>query len=489
MPGEGATLGEVAAALGATVESPQVMVTDVHHDSRRVGPGELFVAIVGATSDGHDFAAAAVARGAAGVVVERRLDLDVPQIVVADARAALAAAASAVHRHPGKRLRIVGVTGTNGKTTVTHMVEALCRDAGLATGLIGTLGARIGEDPVPLERTTPEASDTQRLFARMVAAGVDVVAMEVSSHALELHRADAIDFRVAAFTNLSQDHLDFHPDMEAYFAAKASLFTAGRAERAVVWVDDAWGERMAAASAVPVTRVGAGPGDDVSGTTLHTDAWGSDVRFAAGEKSCDVRLPLPARFNVANALVAAAVGLELGIPFETLCAGLARLPQVPGRFEAVAGERPFQVVVDYAHTPDAVAGAIGEARALVGGRVLALVGAGGDRDRAKRPLMGSAAAEADVTVVTSDNPRSEDPDAIVSEVVAGIPQTHPMIVEPDRRKAIGRILAEARPGDIVLVLGKGHEQGQEFAGGRIEPFDDRRVVREKAIVVLGGAAP
>lgn len=486
MPADGSRLSEVAAELGVTFHGPDVALDDVLHDSRNAVPGSLFVAIRGSNVDGHDHAAAAISRGSTAIIVERRLAVNVPQLLVVDSRAALARAAAVVHGHPSRRLPIVGVTGTNGKTTVTHMIEAVARSSGMTTGLIGTLGARIGIRELPLARTTPESSDIQRLFAEMVDARVDLVAMEVSSHALALHRCDAIHFRVAAFTNLSRDHLDFHGDMESYFAEKARLFSGDRSAAAVIWVDDPWGARLAATTPIPMVRVGFEAAADVSGSRLDVDARGSTFTLRAGDREARVRIPVAARFNVANALVASAACLESGIPFDDVCRGLETLPQIPGRFELVPGPWRFQAIVDYAHTPDAVAAVIKEARLLAPGRVLVLLGAGGDRDQEKRPLMGAAAATADLTFVTSDNPRSEDPAAIVAEVVGGVPKAAYLVVEIDRRTAIRTALGMAREGDIVLVLGKGHEQGQEFADGLVAPFDDRLVVKEEGTALAGG---
>lgn len=481
------TLRDVASALGSDFTGANVALADVHHDSREARAGSLFAAIVGAQADGHDHARGAVARGAAALLVERRLPLDVPQIVVTDSRAAMATAAAVVHGRPSQHLDIIGITGTNGKTTVAHMVEWIGRSAGKTTGLIGTLGARIGSRRVTLERTTPESSDVQRLLAEMVGASVGLVAMEVSSHALALSRVDEITYAVAAFTNLSRDHLDFHGDMDAYFAQKSRLFVPERADHAVIWVDDPWGARLARATQLPVVTVGFGKGSDVAAERLVTAAGKSSFTFHADGQSSAVTIPVPAAFNVANALVAAAACLEAGIEFDQVCAGLETLQPVPGRFEVVPGSWEFQVLVDYAHTPEAVATAIGEARRLTDGRVLAVVGAGGDRDPEKRPLMGAAAATADLAFVTSDNPRSEDPQAIIAAVVSGVGDRERLVVEPDRRAAIRAAVRSARADDIVLVLGKGHEQGQEFSDGRKEPFDDRVVAREEAME-MGGAA-
>jgi len=449
-------------------------ITDLDHDSRRVGPGVGFVAVPGATSDGHDFASTAVAAGAPALVVERPLDLAVPQLVVERVRPLMAALAAEVHGHPSLALVVIGVTGTNGKTTVTHMVEAIAGAAGRRTGLIGTVGARIGDNPEPLDHTTPEATELQRLLHQMVDAGVEVVAMEVSSHALALGRADEIVFDVVAFTNLSQDHLDFHVDMERYFAAKRSLFVSERAARAVVFVDDAWGRRLAGEITLPTWTVGFTPDRDVSATRTIATAAGTTMRIATpvGELTATVRLA--GGFNAANALVAAACALAAGIPGGAVATGLAAMPPVPGRFEPVDGGQDFAVIVDYAHTPDAIAAVVAAVRPLTAGRVIAVGGAGGDRDRAKRPMMGAALAAADLAVLTSDNPRSEDPAGILAEVAAGVPPGATVVVEPDRRLAIRRALAAAATGDIVLVLGKGHETGQQIGATRI-PFDDRKV--------------
>ncbi len=477
----GSDLAALAAAVGGTLAgSGSIVVTDVTHDSRQAGPGCVFVAIVGYSADGHEFCSEAVANGAAAVVVSRPVDVDVPRILVPDTRRVLAPLAAAVHGHPSERLRVVGVTGTNGKTSVTYFVEALAAHAGLATGLVGTVQTRIGRDVVPTlpvgsARTTPEATDLQRLFRVMVDRGVDVAAVEVSSHALALGRVDETRFEVAAFTNLSQDHLDFHGDMEEYFAAKAALFSPDRARRAVIWTDDPYGRRIADRCELPLLTVGTGGA--LSADIVASGVEGTDVVVAFPDGSRrPVRLPLPGRFTVDNALVATACGLALGIDPGTLVEGLASLPPVPGRFEIVSGDDPVAVVVDYAHTPAGIAAAVAAMRDLVGGRVIVVFGAGGDRDTTKRPAMGEAAAAADLVVVTSDNPRSEDAEAIIDAIVSGIPPESSILRIPDRQEAIGAAIRSAAPGDAVLVLGKGHERGQEI-GGRIVPFDDRLVAR------------
>jgi UDP-N-acetylmuramoyl-L-alanyl-D-glutamate--2,6-diaminopimelate ligase len=476
-PGE--SLGRLARAVGADlVGDGSVHVTDVTHDSRQVGPGTLFVAVTGFRLDGHEFAAAAVDAGAPAIAVERRLPVDVPQLICTDTRAALGPLAAAVHGRPADDLDIVGITGTNGKTTVAYLVESLLRQAGHSVGLIGTIQTRIDGQAIPTLRTTPEASDLQRILAAMRDRGADTVSMEVSSHALRLQRVEAVRFRVAAFTNLSQDHLDFHGSMEEYFEVKAGLFEPARAEQAVIWVDDPHGARLAADARIPVTTVSAEGEGDLSAVVDAVDLEGTDmtVTFPDGTVRT-ARLPLPGRFNVANGLIAMACALRLGLDPETVTAGLAEAEAAPGRFERVSTpDDQVTVIVDYAHTPAGIEHVVRAARELATGAVVAVVGAGGDRDRGKRPAMGAAAATADRVVVTNDNPRSEDPAAIIDSVMSGIPEQGRAVRIPDRAEAIDQAIRAASPGDVVLVLGKGHERGQEVAD-RILPFDDRIVCR------------
>ena len=472
-------LSEIAARLtgGGHVVGADPLITGVTHDSRAVGPGDLFVAIPGAVADGHDYVERALASGAAAVAVER--DVDGPsRIVVPDARAALPWLAAAAYGDPSHHLPVVGVTGTNGKTTVTHLLEQIVIASGRTPGVVGTIGARIGRTEESVARTTPEASDLQRLLAEMVDAGVDVAAIEVSSHALSLHRVDAIRFRVAAFTNLMQDHLDFHGDMDRYFAAKASLFTPDRADHAVIGVDDEAGREIATSTAVPTTTVALDGDADITASSLDESFDGSSFSVNTPTGSFPAHLPIPGRFNVHNALVAGAIALTLGIDAEAVIRGLASVTTIPGRFERVACDNGPAVVVDYAHTPDAIEAIVRGARQLSTGRIIVVFGAGGDRDREKRPAMGRAAGSADLVVLTTDNPRSEDPDAIRASVRSGMEASAVVVEEPDRRRAIRRGLEAAGPDDFVLILGKGHEGGQESAG-RTEPFDDRVVAREE----------
>jgi UDP-N-acetylmuramoyl-L-alanyl-D-glutamate--2,6-diaminopimelate ligase len=384
----------------------------------------------------------------------------------------MAPVAAAFHGHPSDALRVVGITGTNGKTTVAYLVQAILEAHGWPTGVIGTLSGA---------RTTPEAPLLQAELAGFRDEGRRAVAMEVSSHALVQHRVDAVHFAVAVFTNLSQDHLDYHGSMDAYFEAKAQLFRAERAEVAVINADDPAGRMLLERGGVRTVAYSLADAVD-----LEVGREGSTFRW----EGVPVSLLLGGRFNVANALAAATAARELDVPAEAVAAGLAAVRGVPGRFERIEAGQPFTVVVDYAHTPDGLEQALRSAREMAGdGRVVVVFGCGGDRDRSKRPRMGEVATRlADMAVLTSDNPRSEDPQAIIDEVRAGVTRTDVLVVEPDRRAAIEGALAEAEAGDVVLVAGKGHETGQEQAG-RVEPFDDRDVAREALAHAVGGGGP
>ena len=460
-----------AAGTGAA----RVEITALAYDDREAAPGTLFFCVPGFTRDGHDFAPAAVQRGAAALVVQRPLGLGVPEVLVEDVRGAMAPAAAALHGDPTAAMELVGITGTNGKTTTAYLVRALLTAAGRQTGLLGTVQSVVGGVETPAVRTTPEAIDLQATFAAMHAAGDVACVMEVSSHALALRRADAIHWDVAVFTNLTQDHLDFHPTMEDYFAAKRRLFTAGSPVAAVVNIDDAYGRRLAAELPDAVTY-----GIDASDAALRA----TDVRFdlhgssfRVGELRCT--LPLPGRFNVLNALAAIAAVRALGVDDDTIAAALPTAARAPGRFEPIDEGQPFAVLVDYAHTPDSLENVLAAARPLTDGQVISVFGCGGDRDRGKRPQMGEISARlADRTYVTSDNPRSEAPSAIIDDILAGIDDRAGVVAIEDRRAAIEAAVAAASPGDVVVIAGKGHEQGQEFAGGRKIPFDDATVARE-----------
>ena len=466
-------------------DGPDVDVVALAYDNRAVKPGTLFFCVPGFTRDGHDFAGDAVARGAAALVVQRPLGLGVPEVLVDDVRAAMARAAARLHGDPTAELAVVGITGTSGKTTTTYIVRHLLEAAGRRCGLLGGVTSIVGGEERSAVRTTPEAIDLQATFREMLDAGDRACAMEVSSHALELRRADGIHFAVAAFTNLSQDHLDFHPDMESYFAAKERLFTEFDVGRRIVVVDDVWGRRLAGSFPDAVTVSLDGPADWQAVDHCAGLAGNAfTVRSPAGEAA--VELPLRGRFNSANALVALAAGDALGLELGQMAEALASVTPVPGRVQAVDEGQGFALLVDYAHKPGALEKVLASARELATGRVIVVFGAGGDRDRAKRPVMGEIAARlADVAIVTSDNPRSEPPEAIIDEIFTGIPSgAFHVEREADRRAAIARAVELAEPGDVVVIAGKGHEQGQELAGGRKEPFDDVEVAREALRAVL-----
>jgi UDP-N-acetylmuramoyl-L-alanyl-D-glutamate--2,6-diaminopimelate ligase len=447
---------------------PDIEISGLAYDNRAVAPGTLFFCVPGFTRDGHDFAADAIERGAAALVVQRPLGLGVPEVQVDDVRVAMAQAAARFFGDPTAQLNVIGITGTNGKTTTAFLVRDLL---GRPCGLLGTVKNVVAGVDRVVVRTTPEAIELQRTFREMLDGGDEACAMEVSSHALELHRVDGVHFSVALFTNLTQDHLDFHRDMEAYFEAKRRLFEVAEGPR-IVNADDEYGRRLPA----DVT-FGIDSEADYRAVELEIGQAGCRFRALTPDGEFAVSIPLPGRFNVLNALGAWAAARALGTPAEEIAQRLPRAGRVPGRFEPVEAGQPFAVLVDYSHTPDSLENALLAAREVSGGRVICVFGCGGDRDRAKRPLMGEIACRlADLAIVTSDNPRSEDPEAIIAEVMRGcLPGTE---AELDRRKAIFRAVGEAQPGDVVLIAGKGHEQGQEFENGRKEPFDDVTVARE-----------
>ncbi len=456
-----------------------VEIAGLAYDSRRVEPGTLFFCVRGQRSDGHDFAPGAVERGAVALVVERALDLDVPQVRVADARAAMAPIAVRFFGEPTEELRVAGVTGTNGKTTTAFLIRHVLESQGTRTGLLGTVKRVVGGVEEEVERTTPEAIDLQETFRRMLDAGDAACAMEVSSHALALERTAGVGFAVAVFTNLTQDHLDFHGDMADYFAAKRQLFTSGQADRALVNLDDSHGAGLAREIDCLTFSPSGAEAADFRALDVAFDASGSSFHCVAPDGETDVRMPLPGHFNVENALAALGACHVLGVGIEAGGAALADAGRVPGRFEPVDADQSFAVLVDYAHTPDSLENLLHAARRLTAGRLIVVFGCGGDRDREKRPLMGEIAARlSDVCIVTSDNPRSEEPGAIIAEILAGVPYVGDVEVQPDRRAAIGVALTAAEPGDTVVIAGKGHEQGQELAGGRVIPFDDRVVARD-----------
>ena len=454
--------GTLQAGGNGGVETP---IIDATHDSRAVQPGWLYCCVPGSRADGHDFAPAAVEAGAAALLVERVLDAidTIPQIVVPSTRAAMGPVAAAIHHHPSKAMAVIGVTGTNGKSSIVQLLSDIFSHAGRRTEIIGTLkGAR----------TTPEATDLQRMLAEARDSGCEMVAVEVSSHALDMGRVDGTHFASAIFTNLGRDHLDYHHTVEAYFEAKARLFTGGFTDHAVINIDDPYGRRL-------VERIP----DSVTTDTYSLDQ-AVDLRFD-GPTSLfrwgddQVVLPLAGAHNVSNALGAATAALVAGIAVHQVVAALEKSMPVRGRFELVPGGQPFHVAIDYAHTPDAMQSALTAARQVAGpNRVLVVFGCGGDRDAQKRPEMGRVAERgADVAIVTSDNPRFEDPDTIIDAVLGGFEMPHAAVVEPDRRRAIETAFGRARRGDVVLIVGKGHETYQEIGETRL-PFDDAQVARE-----------
>lgn len=471
-----------ASGFGRLVRG-DAQILDLTHDSRTVTPGAVLVCIPGGRFDGHTFAPAAVAAGAAGLIVERELELDVPQLVVPSVRAAIGPLADEFFGKPSASMMVLGVTGTNGKTTTTYLAESVFREFGLMPGVLGTIETRIGDLHEPVRHTTPEATDLQRTLARMSSAGVRAVAMEVSSHGLDQGRVDGTRFAASIFTNLTQDHLDYHETMEDYFEAKALLFDVKRSALAVINIDDPYGARLAdrTRGTMPTITTGFDPAADVRVESAELRARGSSIRVRVGGRTVKMELPLPARYNISNALgvVGAAHGLEWDI--EAVAAGMARLPGVPGRMESVEAGQAFTVLVDYAHTPNSLESVLLAARETVpeGGSLIVVFGCGGDRDRTKRPLMGAAAAlAADRCIITSDNPRSEAPHAIIEEIAEGARATgRPFEQIVDRREAIAAAISGAGPLDVLVIAGKGHETGQTFADHTID-FDDRSVARE-----------
>ena len=472
-------------------------ISNLAYDNRKAGPGTLFFCVPGATADGHDFASQAVEAGASALVVERRLGLGVAEALVGDARAAMAPAAARFNGDPTAELRVAGITGTNGKTTTAFLVRHILERTGMQTGLLGTVKSVVGGVEADVERTTPEAIDLQATFRAMLDSGDRACAMEVSSHALRLGRSSGITFGVGVFTNLTQDHLDFHADMEDYFTAKRILFEGeGRPPVAVVNIDDEYGRRLAAAIADAygeglVTFSATGQDAVLRAVNVEFDSAGSRFLVQGPFGEAAVEMPLPGDFNVANALAALGAAAALGADEHEAAHALENADRVPGRMEPIDSGQPFAVLVDYAHTPDSLENVLEAARRLTPapGRVICVFGCGGDRDRDKRPLMGEIAARlADVPVVTSDNPRSEDPAAIVAEITAGMTGRDDVRVEVDRRAAIRGALELAAEGDTVVIAGKGHEQGQEFEGGRKIPFDDRDVARAELEAIGAGRA-
>ncbi|HHX02345.1 MAG TPA: UDP-N-acetylmuramoyl-L-alanyl-D-glutamate--2,6-diaminopimelate ligase [Firmicutes bacterium] len=466
-------------------------ISGLSYDSRKIKPGELFFAIRGFKTDGHNYVKDAIANGAVTVVVEQiqNVDPDITQILVSDTRAAMGKMAAAYFNYPSRRLRVIGVTGTNGKTTTTYLIKSILEQAGYGVGLIGTIQILIGNKAVPARRTTPESLDLQAILAEMIAHNLDYAVMEVSSHALELNRTAGLEFDTAVFTNLTQDHLDFHQCFEHYFQAKAKLFAGLMQEPAkdgkvsIINVDDPYGLKVAGCSTAPVYSYGIEQPAQVSANDVRVSSKGVQYRLHTPFGDVDLDLNLTGLFNVYNTLAACTACLAAGVGLSDLKAGLEKVTGVPGRFELVDMGQDFAVIVDYAHTPDSLANVLRTARSFADNRVIAVFGAGGDRDRAKRPLMGKVAAElSDYVILTADNPRSEDPVRICHEIEQGMlpvlaqKTSLKYVIEPSRSKAIEKAIRMAKAGDVVVFAGKGHETYQEFKDHTID-FDDRAEAR------------
>jgi len=467
-------------AAGAPLD---LEVTGLNYDSRTLKPGELFVAVKGLVVDGHRFLPQVQEKGAAGAVVmdTGNLPAGLPWVRVKDTRRELSRLSARFYDYPSRRLKVIGVTGTNGKTTTTFLIEKILTDGGFAAGLLGTISNRVGNRELASSRTTPESLDVQRLLAEMVQAGADYGVMEVSSHALALNRVEDVNFEAAVFTNLTQDHLDFHPTMDDYRRAKVRLFEMLDPDQpALINLDDPNAPYFLKAKRGVALGYGFSPEADFRAENLKTGLKGScfDLRYPGGRIT--VQLNTPGKFSVYNALAAFGLTFSQGLDPQGIARSLAHYPGVPGRFQVLPTARPFAVVVDYAHTPDGLDNVLKTIRDFVEGRVITVFGAGGDRDRSKRPLMGERAGSlSDYVLVTSDNPRTEDPLKIIQDILPGLKRTGtPYLAEPDRRVAIAKALRLAGPGDVVLIAGKGHETYQ-IAGETILPFDDRQVALEE----------
>jgi len=471
-------------------------ITGVQYDSRQIGPGNIFVCIQGYRTDGHLYIEEALSKGAVGLVIEKDISPapGIPFARVNSSRLALALMSANYYDHPGEDLTLIGVTGTNGKTTTTHMIEAVLGAGGGLTGIIGTICNKVGEESLPVERTTPESLDLQCLLAKMKAARVKTVSMEVSSHALSLQRVAACPFDVGVFTNITQDHLDFHRDMEEYLAAKMLLFESLGRDRikerpcyAVINSDDEAAPRIINCTRAPVITYGIHSKADVKAEQVRLTSEGSSFVVFHSKGDFPIITHLPGEFNVYNSLAAISVGLREGIAVDAIREAIEKMKGVPGRFEVVDEGQKFTVVVDYAHTPDGLENVLKTARRIAGGRLITVFGCGGDRDAGKRPVMGRISGErSDYTVITSDNPRSEDPKKIEEQIEAGLRRIENAryTVITDRRQAIRHALLRAGEGDFVVIAGKGHETYQ-VVGSAVLPFDDRQVAREILVKEIG----
>jgi UDP-N-acetylmuramoyl-L-alanyl-D-glutamate--2,6-diaminopimelate ligase len=468
-----------------------VGITGIQTDSRKVRPGDLFICLPGHTVDGHDYAAQAIERGAAALAVQRPVGLDIPTLKVKDTRFAMAVISDHFFGNPSHKMNVIGITGTNGKTTTTYLIEKILSDAGKTTGLMGTIRMKIGDQNFDVKNTTQDALDLQRNFSRMIEAGTDCCIMEVSSHALQLGRVKGCDFRTAVFTNLTQDHLDFHETMEKYMAAKGLLFarlgnmfqsSPDRRKYAVLNADDRASQYFQEITSAQVVTYGIDEPADVQAEDIRITANGTEFKVRSFKGDLDFRLRLIGKFSVYNALAAISAALLEGVSLADIKRSLEEVKGVDGRFEAVQEGQDYLVIVDYAHTPDSLENVLATIKEFSEGKIYCVVGCGGDRDRTKRPIMGRIAADySDYVFVTSDNPRSEDPHTILLDMEKGITQAgysssrYELIV--DRKSAIQKAIAKARPKDVVLIAGKGHETYQEVKGVRHD-FDDRLVAKE-----------
>lgn len=457
-----------------------VRVSGITYDSRRVNRNYLFVAIKGLVHDGHDFMEEAVSKGAAAIICENfneNLPHTVCQIAVTDSRKALAYASKAFYDNVSERLKLIGVTGTNGKTTTTYLIKKILENSGCKVGLIGTISVKIGDRDIPTERTTPEASDLHHLFYQMYQEGVEYVVMEVSSHSLEFHRVKGCSFEAGIFTNISQDHLDFHKNLSDYYEAKKKLFL--QSKKAIINKDDFYGGKLIEELAIPVFTYGIGKDADVIARDIEISSKGVEFTVKTGNEAAEMFLKIPGKFSVYNALAATTACLALGIDLSTIKNGLLQVEGVPGRFELIDEGQGFAVIVDYAHTPDGLQNILNTVKEFASGKIITVFGCGGDRDKNKRPKMGRIAAElSDLCIITSDNPRSEDPKGIIREIEEGVkPVTKNYVKIVDRRDAIGYAINTAQAKDIVIIAGKGHETYQVM-GDKMIPFDDREIARE-----------
>ena len=474
------------------VVSGDAEITGITYDSRQIQPGWLFVAMQGGAFDGHKFIRNAIEAGAAAVIAERDMQgISVPCAIVPDGRKAMGEISAPFFGYPSRKLKLIGVTGTSGKTTVTHLIQSIFNASGQPAGLIGTLGARIGDELLETKHTTPESVDLQRMLAHMVDRGVQVVAIEASSHGLYQGRTMGCEFDCGVFTNIARDHLDFHGTVEAYLDAKMILFrdypkTSDKAFHAAINADDPAYDQVRAATHGDVLAFGVEHREQLGAVNIQVTDSSVEFDMTFEQEIIPIRLEIGGFFNVYNALAAAAAAKQLGLCWNTIARGLGSAHQVPGRFESVDCGQDFGVIVDYAHTPDELENVLRTAKGLTKNRLIAVFGCGGDRDKGKRPIMGRIGVDlADLAVVTSDNPRSEDPEAIIADVLTGIPEAERsrVTVQPDRREGITAAISMAQAGDVVVVAGKGHEDYQIFADRTIH-FDDREVARESLTDLL-----